>query len=88
MWQYLKNQYFLDKKYEQFESELYDYIDKQYMDINHFSQFFTRKVKYKTDNNDCRDTRIIYENSIISVYPGKIDSVIYTYREICKILCI
>jgi len=84
LWESLRNDYYLNKKYKVMEEQLYSYIDKNTINLKYFNDFFVRKVKYLYDECDRRDTSIIFNNSLITVYPGKIDSIVDAYEDILK----
>jgi hypothetical protein len=86
LWEHLRNDYFVNKKYKDMEEQFYEYIDRNFVGIKYFNEFFVRKVKYLYDECDRRDTTVLYDNNIVTIYPGKIDSIIDTYEEICILI--
>ncbi len=82
LWKDLRSDYFKYKKYQDMESQLYHYISPDYVDIKYFNEFFVRKVKYLYDECDRRDTSVLFNHNIITIYPGKIDSIMDTFEEV------
>lgn len=67
-----------------FEECLYKYITN--INIKYIDNKYITKVKFRDDSNDRRDTKILFNENYITVYPGKIDSIQNTCIEVINYL--
>lgn len=69
---------------EIFEECLYKYINN--INIKYIDNQYITKVKFMDDLNDRRDTKILFNENYITIYPGKIDSIQNTCIDVINYL--